>query len=184
MFAFQSCASLSSICLPSCVQVLGEGCFSQCATLSMVKFETNSKLSSIGKFVFQSCPSLSSICIPSSVRLVGEEHFCSHCLLLDDGEVLAISGDLLADFGMAVRSLAGLSVGAGSLSEASVPQLVGTGFSNVAAIAVAADIPVKQIAEIQGLLADGESVTRLAATATEMKGWTYWFLSRVRGKAE
>jgi large subunit ribosomal protein LP0 len=81
-------------------------------------------------------------------------------------DILAISDNVLgAKFAAALRSVAGLSVGIGYVNQASAPHLVGAAFRNVAAIAVALDIPVKQIADIQALLSDPEAVAKLKAQA-------------------
>jgi hypothetical protein len=57
-WAFHSCFSLSSICIPSSVETLGRDCFSWCTKLSAATFETGSKLSHIESGTFQSCSSL------------------------------------------------------------------------------------------------------------------------------
>jgi hypothetical protein len=43
-FVFRSCSSLSSICIPSSIEVLCRGCFDECAGLLSVTFEAVSKL--------------------------------------------------------------------------------------------------------------------------------------------
>jgi hypothetical protein len=77
--AFQFCSSLSSIDIPSSVQVLGNECLCCCKALSGVTFAPNSKLSHIGSQAFQFCSSLSSICIPAAVLYLGPGVFdCTH----------------------------------------------------------------------------------------------------------
>jgi hypothetical protein len=46
-FAFWHCPSLSSICIPSSVEVLCGNCFFQCGEGLRVTFESGSKLSSV-----------------------------------------------------------------------------------------------------------------------------------------
>jgi hypothetical protein len=43
--AFLCCSSLSSMCIPSSVEVLREGCFYGCTALSNVTFESGSTFS-------------------------------------------------------------------------------------------------------------------------------------------
>jgi hypothetical protein len=71
----QACSSLSSICIPSSVEVLRQSSFSGCIALSVLTFESGSQLSLIEKCAFEGCSSLSSICIPSSVEIIGEDCF-------------------------------------------------------------------------------------------------------------
>jgi hypothetical protein len=73
--AFWGCSSLSSIFIPSSVEMLGAYCFSQCNSLSMVTFESGSQLSSIADFAFACCSSLSSICIPPGLQRLGKGAF-------------------------------------------------------------------------------------------------------------
>jgi hypothetical protein len=74
--AFRYCSSLSSIFIPSSVEMLGKYCFSGCESLSRVTFESDSQLSFIAEGAFRYCSSLSSIFIPSSVEMLGKECFC------------------------------------------------------------------------------------------------------------
>jgi large subunit ribosomal protein LP0 len=79
-------------------------------------------------------------------------------------EILEISEAVLAGkFSTALRSVAGLSVAIGYANKASAPHLVASAFKNIASIAVALDIRLKQIAELQDLLADPDAVAKLAA---------------------
>jgi hypothetical protein len=66
---------LSSICIPSSVDIVCERCFSRCTNLANVTFETGAKLSCI-EGAFQNCSFLPSICIPSSVESINENCFC------------------------------------------------------------------------------------------------------------
>jgi hypothetical protein len=47
LYAFLHCSSLSSICIPSSVEMLGESCFFGCEGLSNVTFEPGSQFSSV-----------------------------------------------------------------------------------------------------------------------------------------
>jgi hypothetical protein len=57
--AFCACSSLSSICIPMSVAILGHRCFASCASLSRVTFESDSNLARIEPSAFEFCPSLS-----------------------------------------------------------------------------------------------------------------------------
>jgi hypothetical protein len=48
--------------------MVGKECFDQCKSLSIIKFESGSQLSSIPESAFWDCSSLSSICCPSSLQ--------------------------------------------------------------------------------------------------------------------
>jgi hypothetical protein len=62
--AFANCSYLSSICIPSSLETLGQSCFYRCESLSMVTFESGSLRCDMGSSVFLQCSSLSSIRIP------------------------------------------------------------------------------------------------------------------------
>jgi hypothetical protein len=66
--------SLSSICIPSSVTIIGERCFYECETLSRVTFEADSRLRRAEEGAFSDCPSLSSICIPACITNVLREY--------------------------------------------------------------------------------------------------------------
>jgi hypothetical protein len=66
--AFSKCFSLSSICIPSSVEILSDGSFPDCYSLSTVRFGADSKLRFAVGRAFSSCYSLSSIWIPASLR--------------------------------------------------------------------------------------------------------------------
>jgi large subunit ribosomal protein LP0 len=79
--------------------------------------------------------------------------------------ILEISEQVLAGkFAAALRNVAGLSVAIGYVNQASAPHLVGAAFKNIASIAVALDVKLKQIADIQDILADPEALAKLAAS--------------------
>jgi large subunit ribosomal protein LP0 len=81
-----------------------------------------------------------------------------------DPAILSISDATLAGkFVRALKNVAGLSVGIGYPNQASAPHLVGSAFKHVAAIAVALDIQLAQIKEIQALLADPDALAKLEA---------------------
>ena len=73
--AFSSCASLTSINIPSSVTSIGEYAFSSCSSLTSIIIP--SSVASIGPGAFSSCSSLASINIPSSVTSIGEYAFSS-----------------------------------------------------------------------------------------------------------
>jgi hypothetical protein len=72
---FLGCSSLSSICIPSSVDIIGQKCFDSCASLSRVTFEDDSKLSRIERDAFRDCFSLTSICLPATVQSVASGAF-------------------------------------------------------------------------------------------------------------
>jgi hypothetical protein len=65
---------IKSVWVPSSIVTLADHCFSGCAGLSFIAFESGSQVSQISESAFSNCPSLSSICIPSSVDVIGQ--FC------------------------------------------------------------------------------------------------------------
>jgi hypothetical protein len=73
--AFFGNASLQSVCIPSSVEVIGSYGFSHCGMLSIVIFETESKLVRIDEGAFCCSRSLHSICIPASVEIIGSGCF-------------------------------------------------------------------------------------------------------------
>jgi hypothetical protein len=66
---------LKSISIPASVESLGEECFSGCATLSSLTFESESKLVRIQTRTFANSEKLKSISIPASVESLGDECF-------------------------------------------------------------------------------------------------------------
>jgi hypothetical protein len=65
---------LVEIIIPQSVEVLGEGCFADCSSLSSVIFEIGSRLSRIENEVFIGT-GLVEIIIPASVEVLGEGCF-------------------------------------------------------------------------------------------------------------
>jgi hypothetical protein len=65
---------LIELILPASVEVLGDGCFSECKSLSSIIFESGSKLSRIEKWAF--CQTgLIEIILPVSVEVLSEACF-------------------------------------------------------------------------------------------------------------
>jgi hypothetical protein len=86
---------LIEIILPSSIEVLDEGCFSNCRSLSSVTFESGSRLSRIEKKAF-SQTGLIEIILPSSVEVLGEKCFAD-CRLLSS--ITFESGSRLREVG-------------------------------------------------------------------------------------
>jgi large subunit ribosomal protein LP0 len=81
-----------------------------------------------------------------------------------DPVILGIGDNVLAaKFGSGLRAVTGLSVAIGYPNQVSVSHLVGAAFKNVASVAVVLDIQLRQIADVQALLADPEALAKLAA---------------------
>ncbi len=74
-FAFDSCAGITSVIIPSNVTSIGKSAFEDCSSLKSVSFETDSQLTSIGYWAFIGCSTLTSIIIPSSITSIGETAF-------------------------------------------------------------------------------------------------------------
>ena len=68
-YAFDGCANLSSVTIPTSVTSIGEHAFWQCDNLVSVTIP--SSVTSIGNETFANCSSLTSITIPSSVTSIG-----------------------------------------------------------------------------------------------------------------
>jgi len=91
--------------------------------------------------------------------------------LYDNGNIyephiLDISNEVLAGkFGDALKRVAGLSLSLGYANKASAPHLIGAAFKNIASIAVAVEIQMKQIADIQAILSDPEALKKAQAAA-------------------
>jgi hypothetical protein len=79
--SFTSYSSLTSICLPCSVQVLGDNSFRDCSSLSTFTFESDSKLRRIEANALSGCLSLRSICLSASVEFSGDRSF-AWCKLL------------------------------------------------------------------------------------------------------
>jgi hypothetical protein len=69
------CIALESICIPSSVSVMEQGCFRGCRSLSVVKFEAGSNVRELGHEVFAGCPALASFCVPASVEVLASGCF-------------------------------------------------------------------------------------------------------------
>jgi hypothetical protein len=72
--AFRECRKLTSICIPSSVQIVGASSFKHCQYLSDLTFELESRVARIDEAAFSDCSSLTSVCVPSSVRVI-----CKRC---------------------------------------------------------------------------------------------------------
>ena len=73
VWAFRWCNSLTSITIPSSVTSIGDGAFEGCSSLTSVTIP--SSVTSIGWGVFSGCTSLTSITIPNSVTSIGDGAF-------------------------------------------------------------------------------------------------------------
>jgi hypothetical protein len=106
--------SSSAIILTRSVEIIGSYCFSDCAGLMSLSFETGSKLTRFGRSAFSGCLSLRSIVVPASVTTIcggafaesgireisiedGNEHFCVMGQFLLD----ITKTSLIASFGIA-----------------------------------------------------------------------------------
>jgi large subunit ribosomal protein LP0 len=84
--------------------------------------------------------------------------------LYDDGKLIPTAildindEDLLDKFGQAIKRVAGLSLSIGYPCAASAPHLIGSVFKDIAAIAVAIEHNMRQIEDIQKILADPEAL--------------------------
>jgi hypothetical protein len=74
--AFASCELLQSICIPSAVTHIPDGCFSQCSSLQTVAFASSSEMEMIGERSF-SCSGLESITVPATVEVLNTSCFGS-----------------------------------------------------------------------------------------------------------
>jgi len=79
--AFQACASLERIEVPSTVREIDGEVFSHCRSLSTVVLNEGLKI--IGDGLFVNCGSLQHIEIPSTVRVIPSYAFCVCCALRD-----------------------------------------------------------------------------------------------------
>ncbi len=74
-FAFDNCAGITSVIIPSNVTSIGKNAFDNCTSLTSVNFAEGSKLNNIGYWAFIGCNTLTSIIIPSSITSIGETAF-------------------------------------------------------------------------------------------------------------
>jgi hypothetical protein len=70
---FMELSLLQYINIPACVEVLGNGCFSDCRSLSRLAFEPGSKLNRIEDKVFTRCIALRSLSLPASVEILADK---------------------------------------------------------------------------------------------------------------
>jgi hypothetical protein len=100
---------LRSVCIPRSVECLSKDAFAQCSCLTIVTFETDSRLSVMGISAFEACSRLPAICLPRSVKIVCQSCF-DHCAALSsvtfesDSELLTIEADAFCDCG-ALKSI-------------------------------------------------------------------------------
>jgi hypothetical protein len=90
-FAFEN-SSLTVIVIPASVEIIGRCCFSGSDRLSIVRFESNSRLAAIEEQAFQFCPALKTVSIPCCIETIVADHFRGHSaldiVLLETGAVL------------------------------------------------------------------------------------------------
>jgi hypothetical protein len=73
--AFSKCSRLKSVLVPASIEILGDGCFGDCSTLSEITFEPGSNLTEAGGKLCLNCSSLTSICIPAKLENIPKEFF-------------------------------------------------------------------------------------------------------------
>jgi hypothetical protein len=78
--AFQNCASITSLTIPSSISEIGHEAFSGCTNLLAIFIPDS--VQEIGEYAFEGCCQLSTIFIPHSVRIIGEYAF-HECPLLE-----------------------------------------------------------------------------------------------------
>jgi hypothetical protein len=94
-FAFSEISRLTSLCIPASIEIIGDGCFRGCTSLSRLDFESGSRLTRIGEASFRECSSLTSICIPAHVTAIprccfSECHSLSKLLFEPGSELVRI----------------------------------------------------------------------------------------------
>lgn len=72
--AFNGCANLTGIILPSGVTTIGDRSFNRCTNLTSVNIPDG--VTSIGGTAFNDCRNLTSITIPNSITSIGDGAFC------------------------------------------------------------------------------------------------------------
>ena len=83
------CKKITSVTIPSSVEVLGFGCFQGCSSIEFVSLSNN--LKKIGGFCFSGCSMLKSISIPSGIKELDYSAF-TYCdslkrVIIEDAEV-------------------------------------------------------------------------------------------------
>jgi hypothetical protein len=81
--AFSGRIALKSIWIAASIEMIGEGCFNDCSSLSELGFEYSSRLARIGQRAFVGCSSLRSILIPAEIELIPESCFAGCPSLAD-----------------------------------------------------------------------------------------------------
>lgn len=71
--AFQNCASITSLTIPSPISEIGHEAFSGCTNLLAIFIPDS--VQKIGEYAFEGCSQLSSILIPYSVKIISEYAF-------------------------------------------------------------------------------------------------------------
>lgn len=98
--AFMGCTNLSSVYIPGNVSDIGTSAFSGCTALSKIEFSDNVSLNSLPDGVFSSCP-ISAITIPASVATINTTAFsgCKSLTTVDfkDGCLLTTMGNYWND---------------------------------------------------------------------------------------
>lgn len=72
---FAYCYSLNRVTIRSDVTSIPASIFKECASLSKLYFENDSKLETIGAYAFEYCDSLTKIVLPASVKTIGSYAF-------------------------------------------------------------------------------------------------------------
>ena len=78
---FSSCVLLSSIALPSGMEIVGENAFEQCSSLLSVSLPTG--LKQVRAYAFSHCKNLTALVLPNSVISLGEKVF-NGCIGLEE----------------------------------------------------------------------------------------------------
>lgn len=73
-YAFAKCVQMTSISLPSTLEVIGEGAFRECGITSLT-LPTSAKLTKIDPLAFSKCNGLTEVVIPGNIKTVGEAAF-------------------------------------------------------------------------------------------------------------
>ncbi|MDX2109497.1 MAG: leucine-rich repeat domain-containing protein [Verrucomicrobiota bacterium] len=74
-YAFNNCASLTSVTIPNSVTSIGDYAFRSCTSLTSITIANS--VTSVGNYAFRSCTSLTSVTIPNSVTSIGNYAFRS-----------------------------------------------------------------------------------------------------------